>query len=113
VPNNIYENVTRIIEAIKNAELNDEEYKASVYVGPIEHLIRGCMFLLSCKSPSTKESLDDEHDIEPMALGRSLSSDNRHVDHNKVEIFREWLENWKKWKGFKKENKVEFKFPVL
>jgi hypothetical protein len=48
-----------------------------------------------------------------MALGRSLSSDHRNVDNNKVEIFREWLENWKKWKGFRKENKVEFRFPVL
>lgn len=27
-------------------------------------------------------------------------------------MFREWLENWKKWKGFKKEEKVELKFPV-
>jgi len=69
--------------------------------------------LLTCKSPSTKESLEENHDIVPMALGRSLSSDNKHANTNKVELFREWLENWKKWKGFKNENRVEFKFPVL
>lgn len=49
----------------------------------------------------------------PVSLGRSLSSDNKHADTNKVELFREWLENWKKWKGFKKENRIELKFPVL
>lgn len=27
-------------------------------------------------------------------------------------MFREWLENWKKWKGFRKEERVELKFPV-
>lgn len=27
-------------------------------------------------------------------------------------LFREWLENWKKWKGFRKEERVELKFPV-
>ena len=76
--------MSRIIEAVRKVDPNDTEYKDSVYVGPIHHLIRGCLFLLACKSPSTRESLEDDHDIVPMALGRSLSSDNKHADTNKV-----------------------------
>lgn len=34
------------------------------------------------------------------------------MDANKLNLFREWLENWKKWKGFKKEGRVELRFPV-
>lgn len=43
---------------------------------------------------------------------RSYSQDQRNVNLNKVNVFREWLENWKKWKDFKKEGKVQLKFPV-
>jgi hypothetical protein len=61
---------------------------------------------LACRSPSTKETLEEDREIVPMGLARSLSSDQRNANTNKVELFREWLENWKMWKGFKKENKI-------
>lgn len=48
----------------------------------------------------------------PDSLTRAYSQDNRNVNANKVKVFREWLENWKKWKDFKKEGKVELMFPV-
>lgn len=78
----------------------------------MNHLIRSCLFLLRLKSPSTQESLSEGNDLVPDAISRAYSQDNRNVDTNKVKVFREWLENWKKWKDFKKEGKVELKFPV-
>ena len=50
----MHENVTRILDEIKQVDVEGEDYKQSVYVEPIEHLIKGCLFLLACKSPSTK-----------------------------------------------------------
>jgi hypothetical protein len=54
VANNIHENVSRILEVIKKADVTSKEFNLPVYVQPIEHLIKGCLFLLGCKSPSTK-----------------------------------------------------------
>lgn len=75
------------------------------------HLIRTCMFLLRLKSNNNREELSLMN-IKPPAVTRSISDDDRRIDNTKVVIFREWLENWKKWKGFNKEEKVELKFPV-
>jgi len=44
-------------------------------------------------------------DIKPPGVFRSISdgaADESKIDRNKVVVFREWLENWKKWKGFRK-----------
>lgn len=50
--------------------------------------------------------------LKPPAVTRSISDDDRRIDNNKVVVFREWLENWKKWKGFNRQEKVQLKFPV-
>jgi hypothetical protein len=86
-----YDTVSRIIEEIvKTAEKSvDTEDKA--YKDPIEHLIRGCLFLLKFKSPSTKESLSENESIVPVGMMRSLSEGSRNCDSNKVNMFREWL----------------------
>lgn len=72
----------------------------------MKHLITSCIFLLKLKSPSTKQNIDDDNNLEPEEMFRSYSQDQRNVNLNKVNVFREWLENWKKWKDFKKEGKV-------
>lgn len=89
------------------------EGEEQAYREPIEHLIRCSLFLLRFKSPSTKESLSENEQIVPVGMMRSLSEGNsRSCDANKVNLFREWLENWKHWKGFKKEGHVHLQFPV-
>lgn len=59
-----------------------------MYIEPIDHLIKSCLFLLKLKSASTRESLESNEDIVPVVMSRSLSSDNRHVNVNKVNLFR-------------------------
>jgi len=107
-----YDTVSRIIEEIVRAAEKPIDTEDKAYRDPIEHLIRGCLFLLKFKSPSTKESLSENEGIVPVGMMRSLSEGSRNCDSNKVNMFREWLENWKHWKGFKKEGEVHLQFPV-
>lgn len=68
------------------------------------HLIRSCLFLLRLKSNNNRE--EPLANIKPPGVYRSISdgaADESKIDKNKVVVFREWLENWKKWKGFRKE----------
>ena len=76
-------------------------------------MIRSCLFLLKLKSPNNAFENPDSA-LKPLGVYRSFSEnvDNKRINNDKVVIFREWLENWKKWKGFKKEEKVELRFPV-
>lgn len=57
----------------------------------MEHLIRSCLFLLKLKSSSTKQVINDIEDLAPEEMFRSYSVDQRHVNLNKVNVFREWL----------------------
>lgn len=107
-----YDTVTRIIEELIKAADKPLEPEDKAYCDPIHHLIECCLFLLKFKSPSTKESLTENEHIVPVGMMRSLSEGSRNCDTNKVNVFREWLENWKNWKGFKKEGHVELQFPV-
>ena len=109
IPDQTYDNVSNILAEIEKTSKAEEQ---SVYIEPIHHLIRSCLFLLKLRSPSTQENLDSGENIVPPGVIRSLSQDNRNVNANKLNLFRQWLENWKKWKDFKKEGKIELKFPV-
>ena len=57
----------------------------------MKRLIKSCLFLLQIKSPSTQENLHEGDSLVPATVTRSLSSDNKHVNTNKVNLFREWL----------------------
>ena len=96
----MYSNVTEIITKLQHEKPSNE----SVYQGPAMHLIRSCLFLLRLKSNNNRE--EPLANIKPPGVYRSISdgaADESKIDKNKVVVFREWLENWKKWKGFRKE----------
>ena len=77
--------MTNLIQEIEKEPLKDFE---SVYIEPMEHLIKSCLFLLKLKSPSTQENLDIGDNLVPQKVFRSLSQDNRNVNTNKVNLFR-------------------------
>lgn len=89
------DNISEVIEYLKKHKPTEK----SVYEEPALHLIKTCMFLLRLKSNNNREELSLMN-LKPPAVTRSISDDDRRIDNNKVVVFREWLENWKKWKGF-------------
>jgi hypothetical protein len=107
---NAKENRAQLLELLK---AESPQRVGSPYLSVCERAVERCLFLLELNSPvssqhnapaADNESIETEHneeeELKPLGMSRCLShqTGEKNIDKGKVEMFREWIESWKRWK---------------